>query len=397
MAISDNSTRVVVTLGAGATSTTFPFDYLSSSYIAVTFDKVLKTAGSDYTITDKTVTFTTALTATTSVGIFSIEPYGTILDLVNPEEWDADKINTNINTIVILLQQLRDQAVLVDIYDPITNAVELIEDAVEDSANSATESADSATASADSATASAASAILSQEWAETASATAIPDGSITTDKIADNAITTAKIADSSITTDKIADNAITAVKMSESDTFTFNDIISNSNFTTDNGAFLGDSNGWEFTTETGINIRKTITDVGISLYDDGDNVTGIGFQNYNNTATSNIQISDVPGGRLKMATSQGVNSNLVVQSDFTAGSSGTTYFVKLPNGLIIQFGIFVGSNLVFPTQFTQVSTVGVVVTPQTGNSIAQIAAQVTTTSCYVEHGQTTNNFIAIGY
>ena len=90
-------------------------------------------------------------------------------------------------------------------------------------------------------------------------------------------------------------------------------------------------------------------------------------------------------------------TNFVEQSDFTAGSSGTTYFVKLPNGLIIQFGIFTGSNLVFPTQFTQVSTVGVVVTPQTGNSIAQIAAQVTTTSCYVPNGQTTNNFIAIGY
>lgn len=129
MTISASSTRNVVTLGAGATSTTFQFDYLNVANIMVAFDNVLKTAGVDYNISNKTVTFTNPLAQQTVVAIISNEPYGRTYDLIQAEEWDATVINNNFNKLALQLTQLRDKSVLVDTFSPITNAAKLIEDA----------------------------------------------------------------------------------------------------------------------------------------------------------------------------------------------------------------------------------------------------------------------------
>jgi hypothetical protein len=158
MAISNQSTRYVVTLGIGATSTTFAFDYLLIANIKVYFDGVLKAYGTHYTIVNKTVTFVTPLVAITKVSVISSQPYGSIFDFTTPEEWVASTINNMKNELALQIEQVRDQSVLVGDSDSSSSAIELLNDAILASSSSATASANSASASATSAT-------LAQNWA----------------------------------------------------------------------------------------------------------------------------------------------------------------------------------------------------------------------------------------
>lgn len=65
----------------------------------------------------------------------------------------------------------------------------------------------------------------------------VPDGSVTTNKLADGAVTTIKIADGSVTTAKLADGAATTAKLANGSvtavklgvTFTYN--VSDENLT----------------------------------------------------------------------------------------------------------------------------------------------------------------------
>ena len=229
-------------------------------------------------------------------------------------------------------------------------------------------------------------------WAQAASATAIPDGSITANKM--NTVETFTFnnlnCNQVITCDQFISRLVTAT----------GSISSTGDITSSNGGFTGFKNGWNVelgqSTANGLRIRTTTTNVGVSLYTTAANISGISFEDYNNTSASNLEV-DVPGGRIKMVTSQGINSPLVVQSDFTAGGLPDNHWVKLPNGLIIQFGNFTGTTIVFQHPFSIPSSVGVVAVPKTGNAIPQIVSSPNSTSCTVQNGQSTNHYIAIGY
>jgi hypothetical protein len=196
MTISNNSTRVVVTLGAGATSTTFNFDYFDTSDIEVYFDGVLKN-NADYSISNKTVTFTSPLTKSTKVSIILNMPYGRSYDYISPEEFDPNKVNPDLNRITLQILQIRDKAVQVSGGDG-TYDVSALLDACEAFANGAQQSS---IASGNSATSAGASATLAEAWANSdtvvapnkysakhwagvASAVTIPNGSITNDMLA---------------------------------------------------------------------------------------------------------------------------------------------------------------------------------------------------------------------
>lgn len=195
MTISAASTRTVVTLPSGTTSTTFTFDYLDAAHINVYYDGVLKTRNTDYTITSpsKTVFFTPALVPTeTIVSIISVEPDGNPFDYTNPEEWNAENVNYQQDRLALQITQLRDESILVGPFSPSIDLNTLLEDldeAVFDASESAIAAGVSATDAANSATLAEAWAesptditpghMSAKTWAEAAAAIAIPDGSIT--------------------------------------------------------------------------------------------------------------------------------------------------------------------------------------------------------------------------
>ena len=136
------------------------------------------------------------------------------------------------------------------------------------------------------------------------------------------------------------------------------DIISRS------GGFTGFKNGWNVelgqSTANGLRVRNTTTNVGVSLYTNAANISGISFEDYNNTSASNLEIVDVPGSRIKMITSQGINSPLVVQSDMSPiryvgsiSNSGTInvtgHKVRLSDG---SFGVSISGSIAFNTPQT---------------------------------------------
>lgn len=51
----------------------------------------------------------------------------------------------------------------------------------------------------------------------------VPDGSVTTDKLADGSVTTSKITDGAVTGQKLADGSVTADKLSATVTYTVAD------------------------------------------------------------------------------------------------------------------------------------------------------------------------------
>ena len=232
-------------------------------------------------------------------------------------------------------------------------------------------------------------------WAQAASATAIPDGSIT------------------------------ANKMNPSDTFTFNNLNCNQVITCDQlvsslvtatgsisstgdigtsggGRFIAISNSWEYTSNVDANVanknRQLTYNSGIETI--RNSATGAyGHRILDYTSGYVTQSDALPGRRpICYASLDGIiNSGYVVQSDFEAGGLPDNHWVKLPNGLIIQFGNFTGSTILFQHPFTVPSSVGVVVVPKTGNAIPQIVSTPTSTQCTVQNGQSTNHYIAIGY
>jgi hypothetical protein len=115
------------------------------------------------------------------------------------------------------------------------------------------------------------------------------------------------------------------------------DIISRS------GGFTGFKNGWNVelgqSTANGLRVRTATTNVGVSLYSTAANISGISFEDYNNTSASNLEIVDVPGSRIKMVTSQGVNSPLVVQSDLTINQIviGNTSFLVRKDRMVDRY------------------------------------------------------------
>lgn len=190
MTISANSTRTVVTLPAGTTSTTFTFDYLNASNIKVAFNNIPKILGADYTISNKTITFTVPLVAETLVSIISGELYGRSYDFLNPEQFSARSVNYQLDSLALQLIQIRDKALLVGEYDKSIELSELIR-LINDAVVSTKTSADKAKSY----------ELLAQDWAEkdtdvtdghksaktwaeAASQIVIPDGSITGNKLA---------------------------------------------------------------------------------------------------------------------------------------------------------------------------------------------------------------------
>jgi hypothetical protein len=182
MIITDQITRYVVTLGIGATSTTFPFDYLDISSIYVYYDGVLKTLNVDYTINNKTVTFTPALTATTKISIILTVAYGKDIDFIEPEEWNADTVNTIFAKLALQIMELRDKAILVTDSSSIVTVQELIQN-VNTAAESASASALKASQWADSPTDVEPNRPSAKTWALSASLLTIPDNSITDTKM----------------------------------------------------------------------------------------------------------------------------------------------------------------------------------------------------------------------
>lgn len=196
MTISSASTRNVVQLSTGATSVVFDFDYLNVNNINVYFNGILKAKDTDYTITDKTVTFTSALTQNTVVSIISNEDYSRDTDFTEPEEFDAAKVNGQLDQLRLTINQVRDQAVLVGSADASTDVVSLLD--------KATQEAESfSIASENSALEAKGYRDEAQQWAEAAEQIAIPDNSIQTIKLVNNVITTDKIADGAIIPSKL--------------------------------------------------------------------------------------------------------------------------------------------------------------------------------------------------
>lgn len=171
MIITDQITRYVVTLGAGATQTTFPFDYLDVSTIYVYYNGMLKTLNADYTINNKTITFTPALTITTKISIILTVPYGKDIEFIEPEEWNANTVNTIFAKLALQIMEIRDKAILVGDSSPILTVDQLIsevETASTSAAASAASAANSATNARNSETSAAASAAAAANSATTA-------------------------------------------------------------------------------------------------------------------------------------------------------------------------------------------------------------------------------------
>jgi hypothetical protein len=129
-------------------------------------------------------------------------------------------------------------------------------------------------------------------------------------------------------------------------------ISSTGDITSSNGGFTGFKNGWNVelgqSTTNGLRVRTTTTNVGISLYTTVANISGISFEDYNNTSASNLEIVDVPGSRIKMVTSQGINSPLVVQSDFTINQVviGNTIFLVRRDRMVDRYHYHLSGRII---------------------------------------------------
>ena len=128
-------------------------------------------------------------------------------------------------------------------------------------------------------------------------------------------------------------------------------ISSTGDITSSNGGFTGFKNGWDIelgqSTANGLRVRTTTTNVGVSLYTTAANISGISFQDYSNTSASDLEIVDVPGSRIKMVTSQGVNSPLVVQSDLTINQVviGSTSFLVRRDRMVDRYHVHLGGRI----------------------------------------------------
>jgi len=291
MSISGASTRYVVTLGTGATSTSFLFDYLDILNVKVYFNGVLKVYNIDYTITNKTVTFTSPLTAPTKVSVISDHPYGSGNDFITPEQWDALPVNTKFNVFAILLNQIRDKAVLVGESDASTDVIALIELALDTSLKAVDDALHYSQQS-----------LLYSQNSLTHSEKA-RDWAIKTDGVVEGSEYSSKYWANVSSVIAIPDGSITNNKINQSQDFTFNKLHTTaSNWAT----YLGHDpiNGF-------IALNKT-NDTGILLGNDGTNMSQITLCNGTNSSASYIKA--LPGGRLIAVDNTG-SSEIVKMSD----------------------------------------------------------------------------------
>ena len=114
-----------------------------------------------------------------------------------------------IDTLLGLTGYAAGSQVIANLMTDIQAAQEAAEAAAEAAAGDAQDASDAATAAAGDAQDAQGAAAEAKAWAEAAGQVAVPDGSITAQKLADGAVTTPKLADGAVTTVKLATGSVT--------------------------------------------------------------------------------------------------------------------------------------------------------------------------------------------